>query len=62
MGVSGVGKSTTIHFLAGNKLAFGILKSGISHIGPVDIKPETASIFTSPHTYSITKFIQSVDI
>jgi len=62
IGNSGVGKSTTIHFLSGSRMTLAKV-NGISHIGPIEIKHEQAKqIKTGPYAFSVTKFINVVDL
>lgn len=62
IGNSGVGKSTTIHFLAGSKMKMTMVNN-ISHVAPVEIMHEQAKqIKTGPFAFSVTKFINAVDI
>jgi hypothetical protein len=61
LGVTGAGKSTTIHFLAGSKMK-KIMVKGMKHIAPETPLPELESFVTSPFTRSETKSINAVKI
>ncbi len=58
LGMTGVGKSTLIHFLAGSKMGFPKIET-FDHIGPIgDIQnPELKSVIPSPYTHSETRYI-----
>ncbi|CAF1151915.1 unnamed protein product [Rotaria sp. Silwood1] len=62
LGLTGSGKSTTIHFLAGSKM-IEIEVRGLYHIAPVEINnPDLKYITTSPFVKSETRYITSVEV
>ncbi|CAF3666995.1 unnamed protein product [Rotaria sp. Silwood1] len=62
LGLTGSGKSTTIHFLAGSKM-IEIKVSDLYHIAPVEINnPDLKYITTSPFAKSETRHITSVEV
>ena len=62
LGGFGVGKSTTVHFLAGSEMIetkFG----GLIHIGPSEVFNSFANeILTGPFGFSVTKFTYCVNV
>ena len=48
MGMSGVGKSSLVHFFAESKIR-EIEVNGITHFEPIDIKKELNEIIVSPY-------------
>ena len=62
MGGSGVGKSTTIHFLAGSEMIETEVGE-LTHIGPCKVNnPQAEEIITGPFAFSVTKFINCVNV
>ncbi len=62
LGATGVGKSTTIHFLAGSKMAKQKMH-GLDHIGPLEITNEAlAKVKTDPRACSTTRYITAVPV
>ncbi len=63
LGITGVGKSTTIHFLAGSKLETTKVK-GLRHIAYVvnELHPELKNFVTSPYPRSETRSINPIAI
>ena len=62
LGETGVGKSTTIHFLSGSILVPTVI-DGLNHLKPEPIKnPEARKILTSPASQSATRCVASVSI
>ncbi len=62
LGVTGSGKSTTIHFLAGSEME-RVRVDGLKHIRPKSIlNPKLQSFVTSPFPRSETKSINAIEI
>lgn len=62
MGNSGVGKSTTLLYLAGEKMKEFTI-DGRNHIGPQEVTDQRLKdIKTGPFTFSITKFLKCIKI
>ncbi|CAF4768825.1 unnamed protein product, partial [Rotaria sp. Silwood2] len=62
LGGTGAGKSTTIHFLGGSKMAETKLKD-MNHIAPIEIKnPDLKKVTTTPFAKSETRYIFPVTV
>ena len=62
LGETGVGKSTTIHFLSGSQLVQTVVQ-GLNHLEPRKIKnTEARKILTSPCAQSVNRCVASVTI
>jgi hypothetical protein len=62
LGRTGVGKSTTLHFLAGSEMEKQVV-AGIEHIAPVNFRNKALSaVTTSPHAQSETREIYAIPI
>ena len=62
LGVSGSGKSTTIHFLAGSEMIQTTV-NGLTHIAPHEVRnPDLRNVTTSPFAQSETRYITPVTV
>lgn len=62
LGGTGVGKSTTMHFLGGSKMVNTVV-DGLNHIAPTEIKnPDLKSVRTAPFSQSVTRYIAPVTV
>ncbi|CAF1013256.1 unnamed protein product [Didymodactylos carnosus] len=62
LGGTGSGKSTTIHYMAGSKMAATRVRE-LNHIAPVEVTNlALKNVVTSPHAMSETRYITSVPV
>ena len=62
LGRTGVGKSTTIHFLGGSRMVQTTV-NGLNHIAPTEIKNSALeNVKSAPFAQSVTRYIEPVEV